>query len=459
MVRYILVNILVAGLVFQLFGRDWASSVFLVSSALGCVTIACYRFEEALCLFAFILPLEQVFFAWGGGRYNSLTYLSMVLVLLGVRTFKKELRSGFRRTEIFMILWIVTGVLSLIWSEDKKGGMGIILTNTGCFLVLYLFNRGTRSVEQVLRYLWYFVGGTFLMSLVLLGYYQAGTALVWREYRYIPSALGLGLEISPHEYSRSAMIGAVSALALWEFEKKRRRKKWALLLAIFLGSMVPLALSRGTMVALGAAFLAWAFLATSMAGRIKKIIGAFAIIAAVVLISWKVNSEALGGRLEQSVQSYDRGDMSSLTTLRTDVWSVAIDLFLEHPLQGVGLGSFSHEYSRRSGDIMRGSHNAYIESFVETGLVGGTFFLLMIISLGIEGYRAGRWRHVASSWWIASAVTVLTAGLARAKEFFFIFALILVLARVVRCTSQRQEPPNGALHDDPRLRNLIQGVP
>jgi O-antigen ligase len=83
---------------------------------------------------------------------------------------------------------------------------------------------------------------------------------------------------------------------------------------------------------------------------------------------------------------------------RTDIWTVAWRVVEEHPVVGVGLTQFpvvSQDYLRQPGAIERGDliinhgivvHNAYLQLWAETGLIG----LLLFAALALRGIAAAQ---------------------------------------------------------------------
>ncbi|MFC1546287.1 O-antigen ligase family protein [bacterium] len=74
------------------------------------------------------------------------------------------------------------------------------------------------------------------------------------------------------------------------------------------------------------------------------------------------------------------------------VWTIAKDMFLEHPLLGFGWGSFEIFYSLRQGDYLKdkrfrhytphanNAHNEILEQLTQTGIIGfGVFVLLLFV--------------------------------------------------------------------------------
>ena len=75
-------------------------------------------------------------------------------------------------------------------------------------------------------------------------------------------------------------------------------------------------------------------------------------------------------------------------------WQAAGNMFLFSPIFGVGIGNFNTLFVRfgvQGWPYSAGhAHNYYLHSLAETGIVGTTFYVLMLITAVTVGYRALR---------------------------------------------------------------------
>ena len=88
----------------------------------------------------------------------------------------------------------------------------------------------------------------------------------------------------------------------------------------------------------------------------------------------------------------DPGRLSSIESNRYRYWEVALDVFTEHPLSGVGSGGFAVEWLKRPDrpDAARDAHSLYLETVAELGLVGLTLLLLFFGAIAVAGSRLYR---------------------------------------------------------------------
>jgi len=229
-------------------------------------------------------------------------------------------------------------------------------------------------------------------------------------------------------------LGIVVLLAL---AIGRPRERWAI------GALLPLpiglALSgsrSGFLVALlgSAAVIALA----SMRGRLRVALalGGFALAVAVFLLPG--SRGGVGGRVGQLFQS--ALSLDDRTSSRPTLWSAALTLFSENPVEGGGLGSFAWRLPDLVGPSsprlpMRDNPgSAYLQALAETGITG--FALTLVFAAVLARQALGRRRDpdsfgaaagllavllgfVVGSHWLAPEVSLL---------FFLLAALVAIAA-------------------------------
>jgi O-antigen ligase len=410
--------------------------ILMVVVFTSCMVFAFISFHEALFLFAFAIPIEQGFFLYAGARYNSLSYLVLLMVAVWVLRFGRTIRgAGLSDLEKIVAAWILWSGISLLWSRNLMVGSGILWCNLGGLVILYGFSRGFRNLRQILQCMWYYIGGAVFIISVLMPLYKMGAAYVRVGNRYIPSAIGLGYGFAPHDISRTASVAMICALCLWQFDPSKSRRKVALILALIFGVIVPLTLSRGTLISQAVAILAWVMLRSGQKkwrDQIKKLVMTTVLIASVAGLVGYINRDAVMERVDQTRSEYEVGNMQQMTTGRSRIWTAGLHFFLENPVLGLGLGSFPIMYSLRAGDIVRAAHNEYVKIAAELGLPGFMLLCIWIFGYGWKSWRLKSLRHVTFAWWIVFALVIGTHDLGRGKDFWMTLGFIAALTQLER---------------------------
>jgi O-antigen ligase len=155
-----------------------------------------------------------------------------------------------------------------------------------------------------------------------------------------------------------------------------------------------------------------------------------ATVAAMVLLilgigaAWfSVNPDAW-----QRISNFD-----SSGTGRSELWSIAWDMGIDHPVIGVGLQNFivvSPSYVDSSGPLEFAqfisekplvAHNVYVQLFAEFGVIGLALYLtFVVVSLRAAVLAARRYEERANRAMTSLARAVLVAGLATLAASFFI---------------------------------------
>ena len=139
-----------------------------------------------------------------------------------------------------------------------------------------------------------------------------------------------------------------------------------------------------------------------------------------------IQSSGFMFRIFDMVYSYEVGNVAVLSSGRGNIWSNAIDMYLENPIVGSGYGSFGELYGEKMDivDYKRGAHNFYIKLLVETGLVGLSFFIILLISAGFSSIVNKQVNHIFFPLWTMILFVLFLQGMQSGKEFWLIFALI-----------------------------------
>jgi O-antigen ligase len=214
-----------------------------------------------------------------------------------------------------------------------------------------------------------------------------------------------------------------------------------------------LTVSRGGLVAFGAALVAAIF----MAGKRRGQMIALAAVGAVLAFGYFSVLAPAAAR--------ERITESNGGTGRLDIWTVGWRMVQGAPLQGVGAGNFtvvSIHYLLAPGALLRDdfivdvpkvAHNTYLEVLAELGIVGLTLFLIVIVFSIACAVRAARYAERVGDDQIdilARAMVVALCALLAAyffisreysKQLWLLLALCPVLLEIVR--AKRSAEPAG----------------
>jgi O-antigen ligase len=258
----------------------------------------------------------------------------------------------------------------------------------------------------------------------------------------------------PNETAAALVAAAALALAL---AASLRGKPLLRLVVIAIAPLCAFAslltLSRGGLVAFGAALIA----AVLMAGRRRGQMLALAVTAAALAVGYFA--------FFAPAQAVERVTEVHGGTGRTDIWKVGWRMVEGAPLQGIGAGNFtvvSIHYLLEPGALLRDdfivdtpkvAHNTYLEVLAELGIVGLTLFLIVIVfSIGCA-VRAARYAARVGDREmdiLARALVVALAALLAAyffisreysKQLWLLLALCPVMLEIIRRDHPRDAAP------------------
>ena len=146
-------------------------------------------------------------------------------------------------------------------------------------------------------------------------------------------------------------------------------------------------------------------------------------------------------RVLTAVTELQGGTMSG----RTIIWQAGFDVFLEHPLVGVGAGAFSSAVESMVGG--KASHSVPLAILVEQGALG---FLLFAVLLAACAWHIFRLPAPARAIWTAISITWLLGSLSLSWQYTKVTWLLIGLAAVRWAAHNEREP--GDPDDEPARR-------
>jgi O-antigen ligase len=353
--------------------------------------------------------------AVGSMSNKALYFIAGVAVMLLIhRGAQRESSRQLTRMVGLVIVFFSWIVLSLLWAPQaayaKDTAVHLVMAAVVFFLVLALFTER----EQVRWLMLAFIAGAVLS--VLSGAVTGGLSVSGAAATTASSVQGrLQGGTSDPNYLAAAIVPAMMLAGGLAARRGHPFERFGLMVAtIVLAIGLAATESRGgflamIIVSLGA-LLTWR-------GRRMMILG-FMLVFTLAVGAWFVASPTAWHR----VTSASDGGSG-----RSEIWHVATRVVDAHPLVGVGLGQFpvvSPDYITQPGALTRADllvgkqivvHNAYLQLWVETGIVGLALFIAIAIAAIIAGSRAVR-RFDAQG-------DVETAMLARALVLAIIGAL------------------------------------
>ena len=242
-----------------------------------------------------------------------------------------------------------------------------------------------------------------------------------------------GMMVRAHGFVHAVVYGEQMALAalgaicvLLRPEAKTPRPAAAIFLALVFAALV----LDQTRMALFAAFAGFAFVAL-LEPRARRWALPGLMVVAAVGAAWEFMPD--GGRsLSALVKPYDPANPHQA---RFALWDVALRMFRDHPVFGVGPGGYHRLFARYHPALIEGenawgsAHNLYLHQLAERGLLGEVALLVLCAAFFARARRAARVDAGARALWAAGAAAAflamsLTETSFQNEQFSALFLLI-----------------------------------
>lgn len=358
----------------------------------------------------FILTAFYITFIGGSTYYNLVPpirvlhhgLMTLILVLWLVNRLRRGQGVPVTPLNIPIIAAILVWFLSAFASLDPRvavENLWLPITHTVIFFILVdMFQRGRQKLVMetvfILSALVILITGLEVASWYFGLGILPGTQLGWVTVSLIPPTLPrVALALNVSTWLGAFVAPFVTIAAVWALTVRRpgeRRILWVIAGCLLI--VLVLSFSRGGWLSLAGAVSTVILFRFIQSPRFSGTLPMRLAIAGAVV-------GAIGLVAVLSVFTVS-GDRQSGDDVRLDLWRSAIDMTVDYPILGVGPGLFGRAWrSYRdpyfARDHLAASHNAYLNTSSETGLVGVVVSLWMGVVLIVTWWR--NWQAAESS--------------------------------------------------------------
>jgi O-antigen ligase len=337
-----------------------------------------------------------------GERYGVTDVVQYLIILLVVSMatrwffYTSEIPQGWVRILFLIFFYCFIGLASVLYAQNSNVAMSIAIDGVksgiiALIIAVVLSNANSlRGAIWVLLVVGIFLGTLSIIQFMLGTYsntYGGYAASAINNISGSSSGYRVGGPVAdPNYYAQMMLVMVPMALDRVWSEKPVMLRFLAVLALGICAFTVILTYSRGGFVSMIVMVVAW--LAIFHRGQLKYLL--VAAVVALLLINIlpvgftdRINtlSELLPGRASNT------GGVAQDLSLRgrTSEALVALQMFADHPILGVGLGNYPllyQEYARRFGlefrSEVRQAHNLYLEVASETGILGFLSFAVLL---------------------------------------------------------------------------------
>lgn len=361
----------------------------------------------ALYLMAFAVPWGSLdFISLGGLRLNSADLLVVFLLIgwllsWGLPTYMgggRDREKGKVPAYLFVAILLLIGVmvLSMTVAISKKDSLKEISKWLEFIALVMVGTQYLRTRRQVWTLVCFIIAAAITQA--FYGYAQGIFGLGPANFIRGFSLRVYGTFDQPNPYAGYLNMSLVIAISILLLGRNWLTRVLAGIATALIGGAFYLTQSRGGQVALASALV---FIILMGMPRIRTwmrivIVGLFVIIEGMVagiipLYLFNQVNHFLG-LTGISLTAPNPADYS--TAERLAHWIAGINMYLAHPILGVGIGNYPDAYAHYYITIFVNSlgqaHNYYINIAAETGTIGLVVYLIFVIAMLVAGGRAVR---------------------------------------------------------------------
>lgn len=295
------------------------------------------------------------------GLFLPLILLTTFAWILNLLSSKDEQLVSVPQNKL-LILWGAIMLSSSLYAVDIETSMNSLYGFAKYLFFYFLIINLVNSWNSIRQFIWIATATGFLMMLYgIYAYIFSDTVHDFRLISFVEDPNSLAIKLVPLVAFSYILIKTEHRLIL---------KVLSFLFLISMATAILFTLSRGGLLALFTVL----FLIGLKEGQKRKsfVIILGLIVLAILIVPWDLFLPRI-----KSISKLT-SDVSIIQRLKILKGGVA--MFFDHPLFGVGVGNFltySKIYTNTL--IHRVAHNSYLEVAAETGILGITFFLALLL--------------------------------------------------------------------------------
>jgi len=340
----------------------------------------------------------------------AITLASFILYKL----FKRDLTIAYLPINKFVFLFIATIFFSLFFTQDWERATYDLFIFLKSLVLFFLIVNIAKDENTIIHLIETVVVAVLCGSIIALSEYHTTMHVFLFSGR-----TGSVLE-DPNFFA--SMLVSVLPFSIFLFKRERNlylKSFWGVCSVFQLFSIVP-TFSRGGIIGL----VVILFLVVLHERKNKW---TWIVLPLVILIFAIVVPFDFWIRIMTLINTqYDRAIGHRLLLMKS-----GIKVFSQYPIIGVGTGDFINAISRYMNHPMV-AHNMYLHVFVETGIIGGTFFLCILGNVLWSLHRAKQISDLAAYMEISLIGLFVTAFFLSIHFHFWVWALLGIVSAFLR---------------------------
>lgn len=338
-------------------------------------------FFMACILFCLTLPFLNRYHNWSVGL--------MGWAWLWDGSLKSRLeRFRTDRTWVWIFLFYLTCVVSVLYSEDKIMATDKIEAKLAMVLLPFMIFSSSLTSERISKLLAIYVWMIFVVSLLCIEWAFRQFLITGETYQFFYHNLTAPLKLHAIYFANFLAFAILIVLFNHEFA---HFKKWRFaLIGFFLLIIVMLSglAVMGYLVCLGVTLGGFLLRRKYSVAKTAVIVLSSITLLVAITFATPYTRHKIAKSMDLSYNMDDRDTLWNTVTIRLAKWTCAAKVIKENPVAGVGIGDAQAELmkSYEYYDFKEGlrneynEHNQYLATLVATGAIGFIFFMGMLLA-------------------------------------------------------------------------------
>ncbi len=331
-----------------------------------------HRQNWPLYLFLFLLPLQNIQFGYIPNLGAGLNFLNVMFLtsLAGAFMVGGRLARGASLNAwifAYMVYTVISMFISNRYVGDNANHFAIVKDHLIGMSVLFLVQMSVRDWKTARRMIIAMMLPLPYIAKVAWLQHMSVASWHYSDDLRIPATFGL---LGANEFAAFCVTVATVLFAF--LLSARLSRVWKIALAVGIGCMVMGVLYAYSRTAYVALILGLVTVILAWRGRWKMMVP---LLLAVAILPAVLPSSVVERFDSTSVEETDRDES---TEMRFVYWGIAWDNFKAHPLTGTGFHSFQHP---EINPYVKDTHNLYIRTLSEGGLIGAVLLLGILLSI------------------------------------------------------------------------------
>lgn len=338
-----------------------------------------------LLILAFLVPLGELNRTFGVFSFSKIAMLFCFLLAIASNALKKE---SFKKSplDIPLFLFVYMFYISILRSNNTNEVVGVTVSVTGYLILNIVINNFVKDISSIDKIFKVITFSVVLISVLGVAQYVTNSTFieaVGREELYSVNPDGdirviLGTELNPNAFGAHYAVAIPILFAYLCFIKNKISKVFTLFIVALFYFVLANTLARGAMLGCASGILVVTVCYLRHISKRSLLLCLIVLFAAGSLLTIKFLPRYSLDIANPESEKYVPDKLTSMN-IRKTVMRSNWDLFIKHPIIGVGFGNSrnnKHDYGLA---VAQCPHNNFLGIAAELGIAGLVPFIIILL--------------------------------------------------------------------------------